>query len=60
MIVANDISRTDGGFDSDANAVTIISANGELSIPLAPKSEIAAAILDHTQHMLAPAEGVRP
>jgi len=46
LIVANDISRGDAGFDADSNAVTLIAADGETQVPIAPKSQIAAAILD--------------
>lgn len=53
LIVANDITRTDAGFDADTNAVTIISASGDEVIPLAPKSQIAAAILDRAEALLA-------
>jgi phosphopantothenoylcysteine decarboxylase / phosphopantothenate---cysteine ligase len=56
MIVANDISRADAGFDSDANAVTLITADGEETIALAPKPAIAAAILDRVERLL-PATG---
>ncbi len=58
LIVANDISRSDAGFDSDANAVTIIAADGDTEIPLAPKSEIAAAIMDRAEAILS-AQGSR-
>ena len=30
MIVANDVSRTDSGMESDENAVTIFFRNGEI------------------------------
>lgn len=53
LIVANDIARDDGGFESDANAVTIISKDGEEPIALAPKREIAARILDRAEARLA-------
>ena len=52
MIVANDISRTDAGFDTDMNAVTLITAEGDESIALAPKAEIASAILDRAEQIL--------
>jgi phosphopantothenoylcysteine decarboxylase/phosphopantothenate--cysteine ligase len=52
LIVANDISRADAGFDSDANAVTIVAADGDTEIPLAPKSDIAAAIMDRAEAIL--------
>jgi phosphopantothenoylcysteine decarboxylase/phosphopantothenate--cysteine ligase len=53
MIVANDISPAVAGFESDNNAVTIISAEGEDTLPLAPKSQIAAAILDRAERLVA-------
>lgn len=52
LIVANDISRADAGFDADTNAVTIISADGDEPIALASKTVIAAAILDRAEQFL--------
>jgi phosphopantothenoylcysteine decarboxylase/phosphopantothenate--cysteine ligase len=46
MIVVNDVSRSDIGFNADENAVTIISAKGEERLPKGPKAAIAAAIVD--------------
>jgi phosphopantothenoylcysteine decarboxylase/phosphopantothenate--cysteine ligase len=54
FIVANDISRDDAGFEADANAVTIISTDGEEAVALAPKTEIAARILDRAEKGLSP------
>jgi phosphopantothenoylcysteine decarboxylase / phosphopantothenate---cysteine ligase len=51
-IVVNDISRSDIGFDVDANEVTILtadgngSANGAIEVGRAAKSRVAEAILD--------------
>ena len=48
MIVANDVSRSDAGFDSEANAVTIL-LNGQsvpIELPLMSKMEVANRILD--------------
>jgi len=45
-IVVNDISRSEIGFDTVENEVTIVMPDAERPIPQAPKSEIAAAILD--------------
>jgi phosphopantothenoylcysteine decarboxylase / phosphopantothenate---cysteine ligase len=53
FIVGNDISRCDAGFDAETNAVVIISAERNEEIPLAPKPEIAAAILDRAEQELA-------
>jgi phosphopantothenoylcysteine decarboxylase/phosphopantothenate--cysteine ligase len=49
LIVANDVSQPDRGFDSESNAVTIIGAEGEQSIPLQSKEKVAAAILDRVE-----------
>jgi phosphopantothenoylcysteine decarboxylase / phosphopantothenate---cysteine ligase len=53
MIVANDISRPDAGFDVETNAVTIVTPDGDDSLPLAAKSTIAAGILDRAERLLA-------
>jgi phosphopantothenoylcysteine decarboxylase/phosphopantothenate--cysteine ligase len=45
LIVANDVSRKDIGFDSEWNAVTLVSAEGEREIPRGTKLEIAHAVL---------------
>jgi len=45
-IVFNDVSRPEIGFDSDRNEVTVVEAGSEHRVPLAPKAEIADAILD--------------
>lgn len=45
-IAANDVSRSDRGFDSGSNAVTLLSRDGRrLDLPLQSKREIANAIL---------------
>lgn len=47
-IVANDVTRIDAGFDSDANAITILARDAEtaLELPLMSKLEAAHRILD--------------
>jgi phosphopantothenoylcysteine decarboxylase/phosphopantothenate--cysteine ligase len=50
-LVVNDISRSDIGFDVDANEVTILTAAGERHVPRASKAEVAAAILDAVERM---------
>jgi len=47
MIVYNDISRADIGFDSDYNEVILITAVDEVKIERAPKETVAETILDH-------------
>ena len=46
MIVFNDISRTDIGFDSDFNEVRVLSKDSEVLIDRAPKETVAELILD--------------
>jgi phosphopantothenoylcysteine decarboxylase/phosphopantothenate--cysteine ligase len=47
LIVANDVSAPGVGFAHDTNAVTILSASGDMkSVPLASKHTIATAVLD--------------
>ncbi len=47
LIVANDISRADAGFEVDENAVLFVWPGGEVEeLPLLPKSEVAAQLLD--------------
>jgi phosphopantothenoylcysteine decarboxylase/phosphopantothenate--cysteine ligase len=53
LFVLNDVARTDIGFDTDENEVTLLTAGGERTVPKAPKDEIAAAILDEVEALLA-------
>jgi len=52
MIVANDISGAEGGFDVETNAATLITADGEEEFPLGQKTELASRILDRAERML--------
>lgn len=52
MIVFNDISRSDIGFNSDYNEVIILTAGGESKVGRAPKETVAEIILDHTAREL--------
>jgi phosphopantothenoylcysteine decarboxylase/phosphopantothenate--cysteine ligase len=52
LIVANDVSRSDRGFEVDTNAVTIVGADRDVDVPLQSKTEVAAAILDEVEHLL--------
>jgi phosphopantothenoylcysteine decarboxylase/phosphopantothenate--cysteine ligase len=45
-VVVNDISRSDIGFDADANEVTILTASGDRHVPRAAKAAVAESILD--------------
>jgi phosphopantothenoylcysteine decarboxylase/phosphopantothenate--cysteine ligase len=50
-VVVNDISRTDIGFDTDENEVTIVFGEGEREVGRRPKAEVAAAILDEVERL---------
>jgi phosphopantothenoylcysteine decarboxylase / phosphopantothenate---cysteine ligase len=52
LIVFNDVSRDDIGFDAPDNEVVLISRSGERRIGKASKREIAAAILDEAEKFL--------
>jgi phosphopantothenoylcysteine decarboxylase/phosphopantothenate--cysteine ligase len=59
LIVANDVSRPESGFDVDANAVTIIGPDGAESVPMQTKARIAAVILDRVERLVASREIAR-
>ena len=59
LIVANDVSRGDAGFDVETNAVTLIDAESETAVPLQSKARVAAAILDRVEHLLRARASVR-
>lgn len=45
LLVANDVSRSDAGFDTDTNAVTLFSPDGKVEeLPFGSKLEVAAGI----------------
>ncbi len=46
MIATNDVSRSDVGFNSDNNALTVIWADGHQVLPLAGKPQIAGQLLE--------------
>ncbi len=52
LIVANDVSRTDAGFDVDTNAVTIVGADGAEVVPLQSKARVAAEILNRVEPLV--------
>ena len=53
LVVVNDISRTDIGFDVADNEVTLVGREGERAVPLGRKEEVAAAILDEVERVRA-------
>lgn len=52
LIVANDVSRPDIGFDVEANQVVMLDRwGGVVELPRRPKPEIADAVLDRVQEL---------
>jgi phosphopantothenoylcysteine decarboxylase / phosphopantothenate---cysteine ligase len=60
LIVANDVSRTDAGFDVETNAVTLVAADGVEELPLQSKAAVAAKILDRVERFLLSGRPVAP
>ncbi len=52
LVVYNDVGRTDIGFDSVDNEVTLVTATGDRLVPRASKPVIAAAVLDEVERLL--------
>ena len=53
LVVANDITASDSGFDADANRVTIIDREGKIdSLPLLSKREVAERVLDRVVELI--------
>ena len=53
LVVANDVSRADAGFEVDTNAVTLVSSTGEETLPLQSKSAIAVQVIQRIEQLLA-------
>jgi phosphopantothenoylcysteine decarboxylase/phosphopantothenate--cysteine ligase len=52
MIVANDVSREDAGFESDTNRVKVIYRDGEIEeFPLMTKEEVADQLLERIKEL---------
>jgi phosphopantothenoylcysteine decarboxylase / phosphopantothenate---cysteine ligase len=52
LIVYNDVSRNDIGFDATDNEVVLLAAGAERPVAKAPKDRIAAAIVDAAEELL--------
>lgn len=52
LVVYNDVSRADVGFDALDNEVVLLSEAGERIVAKAPKQEIATAILDEVERLI--------
>jgi phosphopantothenoylcysteine decarboxylase/phosphopantothenate--cysteine ligase len=52
LLVANDVSRSDAGFESDQNAVALLTPDGDVEeLPLQSKREVAARIWDRIEKL---------
>jgi phosphopantothenoylcysteine decarboxylase/phosphopantothenate--cysteine ligase len=52
LIVANDVSRSDAGFESDRNAVWFVWPGGDVEeLPLLAKEEVARRLLDRVEKL---------
>ena len=51
LIVLNDVSDPEIGFESERNAVTLVGAESEIEVPIASKDEIAEAILSEVDRL---------
>jgi phosphopantothenoylcysteine decarboxylase/phosphopantothenate--cysteine ligase len=56
LLVVNDISRPDIGFDTADNEVTLVAADGARTVPRGSKTEVAGAILDDVERRRAGGE----
>ena len=52
LIVANDVSRADAGFDVDTNAVTIVGVEGAEVLALQSKARVAGEILTRVERLI--------
>jgi phosphopantothenoylcysteine decarboxylase / phosphopantothenate---cysteine ligase len=52
LVVFNDVSRPDIGFDAAENEVVVLSGDGERAVERAPKRVVAAAVLDEVERLL--------
>ena len=52
LMVGNDVSQSDAGFEVDTNRVVLIDAQGEEALPLLTKIDLAGIILDRVATLL--------
>ena len=52
LVVANDVSRADAGFEVETNAATIIDQARATEVPLGSKRELARLVLDRVGSLL--------
>ena len=56
LIVANDVSRSDAGFDAETNAASLVAPGGTTDVPLRSKRDLAGVILERLRVMLVDSE----
>jgi phosphopantothenoylcysteine decarboxylase/phosphopantothenate--cysteine ligase len=59
LVVYNDVSRDDVGFDAVDNEVVLVTEGSERQVARAPKEEIAAEIFDEVERLLGERDGSR-
>jgi phosphopantothenoylcysteine decarboxylase/phosphopantothenate--cysteine ligase len=52
LIVANDVTQAGAGFEHETNAVTLITRDRDVAVPLQAKTAVADRILDHVVPLL--------
>jgi phosphopantothenoylcysteine decarboxylase/phosphopantothenate--cysteine ligase len=52
LIVANDVTQPGAGFEHETNAVTLVSRDGTVAVPLQAKTSVAGRILDAVVSLL--------
>ena len=52
LVVANDVSRADAGFEVETNAATLIDDTSATEVPLCSKRDLARVILDRVGQLL--------
>ena len=52
LVVANDVTAPDAGFDVETNQVTLVSPTDVVNLPVMPKADVASAILDRVEQIL--------
>jgi phosphopantothenoylcysteine decarboxylase/phosphopantothenate--cysteine ligase len=52
LVVANDVTQAGAGFEHETNAVTIITRDRDVAVPLQAKAIVADRILDHVVRLL--------
>jgi len=60
LVVANDVSRADAGFEVDTNAAVLVDAAGATELPLQLKTTLAGAILDRIETRLRDTDPAEP